>query len=221
MIAPVRLLLAIALALALAACAADDTVGVVCGDGFCEHPETATTCAADCNASVSRCGDGICASGESHESCPADCGCARHADCRPDQVCLGGECNLAFGRHYRLTLVGAEISSTQPGTGEPWDALGGAPDPFIAVSVDGEPIAVTDTLDDTFTPTWLQSVDVLFATSSTTVVLDLFDEDLASHDRITTARVTAGEWLEVLHATGRYVGQSTAANLTVEIAPRP
>ena len=53
--------------------AADLTsTGPVCGDGKCESPETATTCATDCTAAPV-CGDGKCEAPEDATSCAKDC----------------------------------------------------------------------------------------------------------------------------------------------------
>lgn len=44
-----------------------------CGDGKCDAPETAATCAADCATSGPKCGDAKCDPTETVASCPTDC----------------------------------------------------------------------------------------------------------------------------------------------------
>lgn len=44
--------------------------GSACGDGSCESPENAVTCAVDC---PEVCGDSVCSFGENAANCPADC----------------------------------------------------------------------------------------------------------------------------------------------------
>ncbi len=57
-----------------------------CGDGFCDHGETAGTCPADCGTGPV-CGNGVCETGEDEISCAADC---YVPECG-DGVCEAGE----------------------------------------------------------------------------------------------------------------------------------
>ena len=63
--------------------AADPSVLVcfeaICGDGFCQYPETCSSCSADCHcAPPPQCGDGQCNGSETSQNCPSDCapGCS-------------------------------------------------------------------------------------------------------------------------------------------------
>jgi hypothetical protein len=86
---------------------ATDAPPTVCGDGVCQSPETAATCAADC----SLCGNGVCNSGE-QATCPTDCAvcgngvcessesnanCANDCPICGDGVCTGNEPNTCVG----------------------------------------------------------------------------------------------------------------------------
>jgi len=53
----------------------------ICGDGFCNGTESASTCPADC----AYCGDGICNGSETASTCPADCGSSCFIDPCPIQ----------------------------------------------------------------------------------------------------------------------------------------
>lgn len=59
-------------------------------------------------------------------------GCVAHAACPTNEICLQSKCNIAWGRQYRLEIVGTTVTSTDPATGSAWwDPLGGAPDAYV------------------------------------------------------------------------------------------
>ena len=73
----------------------------VCGDGFCNRPETPATCPKDCRG---RCGDSICTGSETADTCPLDCvqGCGNRV-CEEKENCLNcqidcGVCKVAEER---------------------------------------------------------------------------------------------------------------------------
>ena len=111
--------------------------------------------------------------------------CVDSTDCFDDEVCIVGECERAWARPYTLYIDGASVASSGPSGA--WDALGGAPDPFVDWVVDWgvDSIAgVTSTDPDTYFPTWYETWDIYALKSSTEVFFGLYDEDLVSDDLI-------------------------------------
>src|SRR5262245_37496572 len=72
-------------------------------------------------------------------------GCALQEDCAALEFCDTGTCATVTGRSFLVVAVSGSAS-----TGADWDAGGGAPDPFVVFSLDGEAQCATDTDDDTF-----------------------------------------------------------------------
>ncbi|MHB8876535.1 MAG: clostripain-related cysteine peptidase [Myxococcaceae bacterium] len=78
--------------------------------------------------------------------------CRTGVDCsNTSYVCVAGACSAGFGRNVRITVVSAAIPATDPG-GSAWDALNGAPDPFVNIVVDGVSIGATTAAQDTWGP---------------------------------------------------------------------
>ena len=81
MLRPHPLLLSSILVFGLLALAPEEA-RAQCGNGTCEAPETAITCAQDCHWA---CGDAVCSFGEDHGNCAVDC---------PDPTCGNGTCDV-------------------------------------------------------------------------------------------------------------------------------
>jgi hypothetical protein len=65
--------------------------------------------------------------------------CTTHYDCPDDSICHEGMCSLMFGRPYFIQIYEASVSETNPQDDfSTWDALGGMPDPYLELSVDGD-----------------------------------------------------------------------------------
>lgn len=65
----------------------------ICGDGFCEYPESSNSCPQDCRGGGYMCPDGFCDinSGENINNCPRDCGGV------PQEYCGDGICQESRG----------------------------------------------------------------------------------------------------------------------------
>ena len=111
--------------------------------------------------------------------------CETHADCDSENTpyCAGGMCSVAYGRTYWLDIGSAEIADQEPSTGEAWDAMGGAPDAFVEVFVDGKSVLETFADDDTFSPIWKAGVNVE-VWEDTTFEIQVWDEDATVDDWI-------------------------------------
>jgi hypothetical protein len=163
---------------------ADATPAPFCGDATCDPAENCTSCQMDCGACPPGCGDGTCNGTETCSSCENDCGvcpCTPFAgDCSGETVCIGTTCEAAFGRIWSITVVNAKVPTTNPEGGS-WDALGGAPDPYVDVELNGAIIFTTGAVSESFEPFWDQSVEINVLAGST-LTFWVYDEDVAADD---------------------------------------
>jgi hypothetical protein len=104
------------------ACGAQDT----CTQGSC----VSTSCSADC---PNGCCDGVtCRDGDSVNECGTG-GEACFA-CGPDQTCTDGACVVDPDSLWNFVVLNVEVPVTDP-DGEAWDPFGGAPDPYVVVTL--------------------------------------------------------------------------------------
>lgn len=135
------------------------------------------------------CGDHVCNGGESCASCPGDCGgCAEtcsSADptsCSGENICVAGTCTSAWGRTYRIRVTELVVSTTNQ-EGDSWDTLGGAPDPYVEVTIAGALAYSTTENPDTFAPNFANFADVVLASGQNWGIA-AWDADLAEPDNI-------------------------------------
>lgn len=155
-------------------CPADcATSAPVCGDGTCAGDETTATCSRDCPASGPYCGDGTCDADETASSCSADCepvspgSCTSSPDsCTGDNICMQGSCVQAFGRIYKVSVTSGVMPQFNSAN-QTWDPAGGAPDPYVQITLNGTDVAHTTYVDNTLTPTWNQSANMTIVGGST------------------------------------------------------
>jgi len=114
---------------------------------------------------------------------------------------------------YRLTTFSVKVAETKS-NGNAWDAVGGRPDPFITVLVDGTP-ADTCLLKDVFTGQ-CTSEKVITLTENSSLQVQVFDKDLSENDLIGTASLdnimTAGRPYSAIELTTE--GQLQSATVT-------
>ncbi len=102
--------------------------------------------------------------------------CTSHTQCDPDEFCRNEECELVFGRSFRLTVVDGEVEPYDS-TGDNWDTLS-APDPVVVVELDGEVVFETSVLSDTLDPVWNEFDDLVLSQTSLCVAVHDFDDGL-------------------------------------------
>lgn len=107
-------------------------------------------------------------------------GCSVHTDCNADQICIGAQCNLAWGREYVFHTMSADIPGSNPYTGTAWDSLGGAPDPFVRVSEGGVAVGDTSIIDDTFAPSWTEQVTFVLHENGGEIEFLVLDDDIGT-----------------------------------------
>ncbi len=140
-----------------------------------------------CNASNCGgcCSGDTCLAGNSAAACGAAGGLC--VDCGPDRLCSSGSCVIDPASRWDVVVVSVSVPS-QTTTGEAWDALGGAPDPFVTVYVGSETNAVgrTATANDTFSANYGvvvgngQRADAILGYLG----FQVSDEDVSAHDWI-------------------------------------
>ncbi len=105
--------------------------------------------------------------------------------CQSGFKCSVGRCALDPSALWRLTVTSGKISTKTPG-GDSWDAFGGAPDPYVCLTI-GSNRTCTSTVQDSFTPVWNE----IFPAATTTallggVTISIVDEDISNNDPIST-----------------------------------
>lgn len=105
--------------------------------------------------------------------------CSETADtCAGDTICVATACVPAFPRVYTLTNIKVQLPTTDPG-GSSWDLGGGAPDPYVKVTIDGTDITMTAFANDVFTAMFAGPIDVQLIAGGR-VTLTVFDDDVGT-----------------------------------------
>jgi hypothetical protein len=114
---------------------------------------------------------------------------------------------------YRLTSVSFKVAETKA-DGRAWDAVGGRPDPFITVMIDGAPVD-TCLQKDVFAGQ-CPSEKVVTLTDQSTLQIDVLDKDISENDPIGTASLdnimSAGRPYSAIELTTQ--GQLQSATVT-------
>jgi hypothetical protein len=107
--------------------------------------------------------------------------CSAAADtCTGDSICIASACEAAFGRLYDVQALSVTLPTTDP-DGNSWDFGGGAPDPFITISVDNVIVATTPTVDDQFSATFAGPFPIQ-PIGGASLLLVAYDEDLTTDE---------------------------------------
>lgn len=158
------------------------------GDGFrCTSPGNAEAFPEACGGgdcsplSCSGCCDGeACLTGDSSSACGIDGDVCM--DCGPRHVCDGGRCIVDPESRWTIRVLDGEIPE-RACDGDFWDLTGNPPDAYVEVEVGGDS-GMTDTDDDTDSPSWNQTVlsGVLASDIQAEVGFFMLDADTGSGD---------------------------------------
>ena len=103
--------------------------------------------------------------------------------CNRGFMCQGVSCVLDPLSLWSITVTSGKISERDP-TGASWDTFGGAPDPLVCLTINGQR-SCTRTAQDTISPVWNQSFPPATAASlASGVSVEIWDEDVSSNDPI-------------------------------------
>ena len=168
----------------------DDGCGGTCGtcaQGFA--CSLAGTCMAGC---ARQCGGKSCGD----DGCGGSCG-----TCDRGFACSGGACGIDPTAQWVITVTSGQISERDSG-GAAWDTLGGLPDPFVCLTINGVS-KCTPAAADTTKPVWNTTFAPATALAlQTGVTVEIWDEDISDDDVIcgrgmipvTEGDLRAGKW---------------------------
>ena len=178
------------------------------GDGICDDPCNNAACSwdgGDCEQCSSGCdddmiGDLSCDDACDNAACSWDGGdCDLCADGCPDgfigddycdPACNNATCSWDGGDCvYEVVAAGADVLTTDE-YGDPWDAGGGAPDPFLVLDW-STGSGATAVVYDTFAPEWDEALAQggVSALIGTTFTVTVYDEDVSFNDTIAACAV--------------------------------
>lgn len=88
--------------------------------------------------------------------------CSETPTCGPQEVCLEGQCEPAYGLIYRVGLTSVHLSRSHDPDGSAWDEDGSPPDPYVCLRFGyGDDVEehCTDPEEDSYDP-WFGSFTV-------------------------------------------------------------
>ncbi len=211
-----------------------------CGAGMqCKNAACVKPCTDECTQDACNAGGQVVACQVGVDGCkkklaPADCigglvcvagslgcaACTASGQCDAQSVCGGnGKCTTAFGHTYTIKILSGNMPLTDS-TGSAWDAFGGAPDPFVNIEVNDTIVATTTSQQDTFTPVWGESFDVVLQQTDV-LSLAVWDEDTTVATSDYMDGVKLGSWLAwVKSGTGNsgplYSGSTMSLSYTIK-----
>jgi hypothetical protein len=147
-----------------------------------------------------------------------DPGCSNHFDCGVGEICVARACDGMFARPYRLTVVEGTLTERME-DGDSWDSLGGAPDPFVAVIINDETVGRTENCQDNRSCSYQTTFEVdLYQTD--TLVVAMFDEDLAEHDYAGGWSWSGGNLQRLIKEGGASSSGGAVQSLVFSVSPR-
>jgi putative transposase len=102
--------------------------------------------------------------------------------CSGSDICIVDACEPAFGRTYDVSVFNLTINTTNP-KGTSWDSVGGAPDPYVVISINDGEVLYTSEVQDTFEPTFADSTTVVIPAGAK-FRFDAWDSDVDPADWI-------------------------------------
>jgi Ca2+-dependent lipid-binding protein len=98
--------------------------------------------------------------------------------------------------------------------------LGGAPDPFVEIYVDGVYIGRTSTVQDYYNATWNEQATITL-NSDSELFLDIWDEDLTLNDEIGNLTLNTEQLLKQLIKEGHYSAKGgPVVEFNISISPK-
>jgi hypothetical protein len=101
---------------------------------------------------------------------------------------------------YRIKYIKLKISNIKPGINSSWDALGGKPDPFLKIFVNGELFFTSDKIQDNLDPTFNIEKN-FFLKEGDLMQIGVIDKDLENDDLIGDAWISYNELIN--HQIGK------------------
>ena len=145
--------------------------------------------------------------------------CQSHDDCSGQNICMAGSCVFAYGRDYSIMIATAQgIPERKFNGGGAWDALGGLPDPFVIMEIDGQRY-YTHSVSNSLNPFWGYSISPVRINYTSQVQWELLDFDNStSHDSIIGSSAPFGIPVDIIKDTG---WESSFGGITVTFVILP
>ena len=128
--------------------------------------------------------------------------CKEHDDCPAGSLCYKSLCSLIYGREFKITIKSGKVATYNPNDNDnPWDALGGMPDPYIEYVVKGQTVAKTKWIDNTLDPVWNHKFTAVL-NAGEEVKFIAYDDDISEPDWIGGPNLAAGVSEQKIKASG-------------------
>ena len=92
-----------------------------------------------------------------------------------------GSCQSPWGKKWIVTFIDAKVTEKNADD-EAWDALGGLPDLFAVVKINGKEVFRTNSGEDSTSASWNESSTIDFAAKTDRITYCLYDEDVVGGD---------------------------------------
>ena len=105
----------------------------------------------------------------------------------PDDECAEGlfyyqgSCQSPWGKKWIVTFIDAKVAE-KDADGEAWDALGGLPDLFAVVKINGKEVFRTSEGSDSTSATWDEDSTIEFSAKTDKITYCLYDGDAVGGD---------------------------------------
>lgn len=109
-----------------------------------------------------------------------DCPCSTHSDCGSLEICVGGECQSATGKVYKVTMINASINYNDHTV----DVDYSNPDPYVNLYFPNIDTVVCETshLSDTLEPVWNEYCEITVTASGQSIWFCMYDDDGVGDD---------------------------------------
>lgn len=112
---------------------------------------------------------------DDNESEPAD------DECAEGLFYYQGSCQSPWGKKWIVTFIDAKVTEKNADD-EAWDALGGLPDLFAVVKINGKEVFRTNSGEDSTSASWNESSTIDFSAKTDTITYCLYDGDAIGGD---------------------------------------
>ena len=92
-----------------------------------------------------------------------------------------GSCQSPWGKKWIVTFIDAKVTEKNADD-EAWDALGGLPDLFAVVKINGKEVFRTNSGEDSTSASWNESSTIDFSAKTDTITYCLYDGDAVGGD---------------------------------------
>jgi hypothetical protein len=113
--------------------------------------------------------------------------------CAGWEKCVANVCTFNPASQWDL-IAQSGLVAERNSAGETWDALGGAPDPYVCVTLNGA-TKCTTAAQDTFSPAWYEKLVSKGGGGSLMggIAIGFYDDDVSNPDTICSGNVTVSE----------------------------